>query len=107
MLWILVLIVLALVLWKAIPVKIRSAELYDYMVEQARASQFTTSEALEKRILARAQQLGLPLDKDNIKAVQDGGRVRMTATYTVPLEFPGYTYQWNFRHEIDEPIFIF
>ena len=38
---------------------------------------------------------------------RNGDRLRMRATYTVPLEFPGYTYHWNFDHQVDVPIFIF
>ena len=27
--------------------------------------------------------------------------------YTVPLEFPGYTYYWDFEHDIEEQLYIF
>lgn len=30
----------------------------------------------------------------------------MEVEYTIPVEFPGYTYQWNFHHKLDRPIFI-
>ena len=33
-------------------------------------------------------------------------RVRMTAEYMVVLDFPGYKYEWNIKHELDRPIFI-
>jgi hypothetical protein len=32
--------------------------------------------------------------------------VRITCEYTIPLEFPGYTYHWHFEHIIDRQIFI-
>ncbi len=48
----------------------------------------------------------LPLTKKNLIIETGAGRVRMSATYTVPVEFPGYTYHWKFEHRIDRPIFI-
>ena len=36
-----------------------------------------------------------------------GGRIKMEARFTVPLEFPGYVYYWDFDLQVDRPIFIF
>ena len=106
-LWLLVLGLAVMISVKAVPVKIASAELYDYMDELARSAGVnTTADAVAKAILERAKQLNLPLDKDHIKVERIGDRIRMSAEYTVPVEFPGYTYQWHFRHELDRPIFI-
>ncbi|HEX6861170.1 MAG TPA: hypothetical protein VF414_00045, partial [Thermoanaerobaculia bacterium] len=92
---------------KAIPVKIASAELYDYMDEVARSAGVnTTAEGVKKAILQRAADLKLPLDKDMVTVTRQGDRLRMRAEYTVPVEFPGYTYNWHFVHELDRPIFI-
>jgi len=33
--------------------------------------------------------------------------VRMRAQFTVPLEFPGYTYNWEFDLQVDRGIYIF
>jgi hypothetical protein len=106
-LWTLAFGLVVLIAWKAIPVKIASAELYDYMDELARSAGVnTTADEVAKAILARAQQLNLPLDKEHVKVERIGDRIRMSAEYTVPVEFPGYTYRWHFRHELDRPIFI-
>lgn len=106
-LWLLVLGLVVMVAWKALPVKVASAELYDFMDEQAqRAGVSTTAEQVEKNILQRAVELKLPLNKDQVQVTRDGDRIRMIAEYTVPVEFPGYTYNWTFRHELDRPIFI-
>ena len=106
-LWTIALIVAVLIAYKAIPVKIKSAELYDHMVEMGKFGGKTNPEDMEKDILATAQRLELPLDKEHLKVERIGDRLRMRATYTVPLEFPGYTYNWNFDHQVDVPIFIF
>lgn len=105
-LWLLVLLGFVAVCYKVIPVKIRSAELYDFMEEQAMFAGTTREEVLKKRILDRAKDLDLPVKAKDIKIERRGGRIRMRCTYTVPLEFPGYTYLWNFEHIIDRPVFV-
>lgn len=105
--WLLVLGLAVMISMKAIPVKIASAEMYDYMDEIARSAGVnTTAEDVKKAILARAADLKLPLDKDHVTVTRQGDRLRMRAEYTVPVEFPGYTYNWHFVHELDRPIFI-
>ena len=104
--WLLVLAAFALVCFKAIPVKIKSAELYDYMEEQAKFAGSTSSEILRQRIIKRAGDLGLPVKPKDVMVERAGGRIRMTVSYTVLLEFPAYTYRWSFTHEVDRPIFV-
>ena len=105
--WLLVLGLAVMICVKAVPVKIASAEMYDYMDEVARSAGVnTTAEDAKKAILQRAADLKLPLDKDHVTVVLEGDRIKMRAEYTVPVEVPGYTYNWNFVHEMDRPIFI-
>jgi len=106
-LWVLLLGIVVLIAWKAIPVKIRSAELYDHMEEITKFGARSSPEEMEKDILNKAHELELPLDKDHVKVERIGDRVKMEATYTVPLDFPGYTYEWHFDHQVDRPLFIF
>lgn len=106
-LWLLVLGLAVMISVKAVPVKIASAEMYDYMDEVARSTGVnTTAEDIEKALLQRAADLKLPLDKDHVTVERQGDRVRMRVEYTVPVELPGYTYNWHFVHELDRPIFI-
>lgn len=105
-LWLIVLLAVVGIAAKLIPIKIRSAELYDYMEEQAMFAGRAGTETLRKRILDRAKDLELPLDKKNLKIERRGGRIQIRATYTVPVELPGYTYNWDFEHIIDRPIFV-
>lgn len=106
-LWALALGLAILISWKMIPVKVSSAELADYMVEvaQFQAAQ-KTPEEIKKIILLRASELNIPLAKENVTIVRAGDRIRMTVDYTIPVQFPGYTYNWHFHHELDRPIFI-
>lgn len=106
-LWLLLLGVGVMVALKTIPVKVQSAELYDYMVELTKFAASSSPKQLEKQILNKANELRLPLDKEHVQVRKAGDRIQMEASYTVPIEFPGYTYQWNFDYQIDRPIFIF
>ena len=106
LLWILLVAVAGLVAFKMIPIKVRSSELHDFMVEQAKWAANYPEDQIEKSILTRANELQLPLDKDSVKVEKVRERIRMEATYTVPVVFPGYTYQWKFHHFVDRPIFV-
>lgn len=105
-LWSLLLAAGVLIAWKAVPVKIATSELYDFMVEQAKWAGNTPSEVLQKRIVNKAAELDLPVDPKFVTAEKVGDKIRMEANFTVPLEFPGYTYEWAFDLQVERPIFI-
>lgn len=109
-LWILLFAVSGLVAYKMIPVKINSAKLYDFMVEQARHEQAMrrgrSPEAIQTSIFNRAQELKLPVTKENIRVVKPHNQIVMEVTYTVPVEFPGYTYNWSFNHVVERTLFV-
>ena len=105
--WSVLLAIGLLIAWKAIPVKIASSELYDFMVEQAKFAARTPPASIKRRIVERAEQLDIPLDARNVSVSKAGGRIRMRATYVVTLEFPGYLYDWEFDLQVDRPIFVF
>ncbi|HVS01747.1 MAG TPA: hypothetical protein VMT16_03180 [Thermoanaerobaculia bacterium] len=105
--WLLLLAAASLVAYKMIPVKVQSAQLHDFMVEQARFSYSRGAGQIKKSILQRARELDLPLTDKQLRVRKDRGHIRMEAQYTVPIEFPGYTYEWEFQHQVDRPIFVF
>lgn len=106
-LWLVALGIATLIAWKAVPVKIQSTQLYDFMDEQAKfAAAKSLPDDIAKAIVDRAHQLDIPLDKANCHVVHDGDHIFIEVDYTVPVEFPGYTYQWHFHQKIDRPIFI-
>jgi hypothetical protein len=97
----------ALIAWKAVPVKVQSTQLYDFMDDQAKfAAAKSLPDDIAKAIVNRAAQLNIPLEKKDCRVVHDGDNILIEVDYTVPLEFPGYTYQWHFHQKIDRPIFI-
>ncbi|HEX2252011.1 MAG TPA: hypothetical protein VHQ65_01930 [Thermoanaerobaculia bacterium] len=107
--WMAVLVLGIVVAWIAIPVKVKSAELFDYMQDQAQAAtHIDNSEVLKKRILGKAKDLDLPLTSKNLTVNRTAERIQMDALYIVPLEFPfGYTYEWEFHHEVDRPLYFY
>jgi cytochrome c oxidase assembly protein Cox11 len=107
--WSALLIIAALLAWKLVPVKIKSAELYDFMTDQAGYASTAThnEELVKKRILAKARELELPLDADHLKVERVGDNIKMRAAYTVDVKFPGYVYHWHFDHEVNRPLYIF
>lgn len=105
--WLALMIAGGLIVWEAVPVKVKSAELHDHMADMAIfATRERNNEVIAKNILAKAKDLGLPLTAKNLVVQRTDSRIKMTAEYTVVLEFPfGLTYDWEFRHEVDRPIF--
>ena len=106
-LWILAFVVAGMVAFKMVPVKVKTSELHSFMVDQAKWAGNSTTDALKKSILAKALELGLPLDEKGVNVQKDRDHVRMEVVYTVPIEFPGYTYNWQFHELVDRSIFIF
>jgi hypothetical protein len=106
-LWIAVAVIAGMIAFKMIPVRIQSAELYDFMVEQAKWASNRPPDAIKKAIVQRAKELELPLSADDVEVQRVGDRIKMEAEFTVPVEFPGYTYNWEFHHMVDRSIFIF
>jgi hypothetical protein len=104
--WLLLFVALVIVSKEAIPVKIRTSQLEDFMIELAKFSTREPDEKLQVRILEKAEELQLPLVKKDVTVKKGNGRVRMHAEYAIPLEFPFYTYVWHFEHNVDRPSFI-
>lgn len=98
---------LAVFSWEYLPVRIARAELVDFMEEQAKFATKATPRQIRKSILDKAQALNLPVEAKQVQVQKNGGRVRMRVTYTVPLEFPGYTWDYEVDDVIDRPTYIF
>lgn len=105
--WLVVMVVVGYVAWTMVPIKIASAQLSDFMVDQAQVAEHRSPEQIRKSILAKARDLDLPLDPKKVQVERKGDYIYMDAEYTVPVEFVGgFVYEWHFEHHIDRPIFI-
>lgn len=91
--------------YKLIPVKVRTAELRQEVVDDAKSAGMMNDEKILAAILAKAQEVKLPVTEDNVKINRARGSISIDVQYTVPVQFPGYLYQWHFEHHAENPIF--
>lgn len=102
----LVLLLLAgLIAYKMIPVKVKTADLRDTITDYSRSAGTHNDNAIRKGVAEKAKQLGLPVVEDDVEINRVANTIRVEVAYTVPVEFPGYTYQWKFNHTAENPIF--
>ena len=105
--WVWLAVFLAIIMfgWKTLPVKTSSSQLKDFMVEQSKFAKDANRQQIAKRILNKANQLKLPVTLKDIEVRKTAARVEMRCKYTVPIEFPLYTYNWNFDLFVERAIF--
>ena len=106
-LWTLALILAGMVAWKMVPVKIASAQMHDFMEDQAKFAANLPPDEIKRRILVQAKDLDLPITEKQVVVQRVGDSIRMSCTYTVAVDLPFYTYNWDFKHQVNRPIFIF
>jgi hypothetical protein len=100
-----ILLVAILVAWKMIPIKVKSAELRDAIQDEARSAGTHRDPRILKTILDTAERLELPVTEDEITIRRANNIITIEVDYVVPVEFPGYTYEWEFNHKAENPIF--
>lgn len=106
--WSLALVIVIMIAWKMIPIKVATAEFHDFMDDQARIAGNVRSPApIRKAILAKARELDLPVDPKELVIDLTRDRIKMRVEYTIPVEFPGYTYYWDFKYAESFNIYIF
>jgi hypothetical protein len=93
------------VAWKMIPVKVKAAELRQTVVDEAKSAGTHNDDRIKSAILAKAKEDDLPVTEENITIVRTPSEIKVTVTYTIPIVFPGYTYNWHLEHEAQNPIF--
>lgn len=83
---------------KIIPVYVNSYELDDYIRQQNPfwVTQRASADAIRNNILAKAQDLGLPVSAEQVKVDTGGGRVAVHIDYTVPVDLKVYTLVLHF-----------
>ncbi len=102
------LIVLALgvfIAWKMIPIKVKAAEVRQVVVDEAKSAGTHRDQVIMNNILAKAREDKLPITENDIKISRGNNEITVEVNYTVPVDFPGYTYQWHFNHTATNPIF--
>jgi hypothetical protein len=91
--------------FKVIPVKVRAADLRQTVIDEAKSAGTHHDDQIMKYILAKAADQNLPVTEDSVKIVRRQNDISIDVNYVVPIEFPGFTYQWHINHHAENPIF--
>ena len=100
-----ILIAAGWIAYKMIPVKVKAADLRRTVTDSARSAGQMKDPAIRGNILNKARSLELPVTNSDIEIQRARERIRVEVEYVVPVEFPGYVYQWSFKHVAENPIF--
>jgi hypothetical protein len=100
-------IVVVLVAIKVAPIMIHVGELdkeISNLADRANRREYT-DQRIRHDILERAELLDLPVTKKSVNIKRTSNRIKVTVRYTIPIDFPGYTYVWNKEHYHERPLF--
>ncbi len=105
--WLVVLVVVGYLLWKVVPVKIATSEFYDTMQEQAAFGSIKDPKFIEFEILRKAEELKLPIKKDNLKITRSREAITIECHYEIVIDFFSgvYKYVWKFDPVVQRPLF--
>ena len=60
---------------------------------------------VKDQLVKSAPEFGVPADAV-INPLQRDNRIEVNVQYVIPIEFPGYTYQYNFDHTVKSTAFL-
>ncbi len=91
--------------FKLVPVKVAAADLRRTIVDEARSAGGSQDDRIRASIMSKAEILNIPLDTKDLEITRQRGTIRIEAEYVVPVEFPGYTFNWKHKHTAENPLF--
>ena len=102
---IVILLVAGVLAYKLIPVKVKAADLRDTVVDEAKSAGQHDETVITRNILQKAKELNFPVTEENIEINRKSTYVIIDVNYVVPVDLPGYTFNWKFHHHAENPIF--
>ena len=107
MIWLVLLGIVGYLMWKIVPVKIATSEFYDTMQEQAAFGSIKDPKFIEFEILRKADELKLPIKKENLKITKSREAITVEAHYVVTIDFfnGAYKYVLKFDPVVMRPLF--
>ena len=91
---------------KVIPVRVNAYEFRDFIQEECRfAATRNKDEDIYKRIVEKAKELRLPLDKKNLHMERTMHEMVISAKYEQTIDFKVTKYVYKFDHEERAPLF--
>ena len=105
--WLAIVILIGYGLYKFVPVKVAASRFEDFMSDESSFGSIKSLQQIEKEILAKAQELKLPITKDNLKVVRSREYVIVEAHYEIVVSLFGgaYQYVWKFDPVAKRPTF--
>ena len=105
--WLGILILVGYVLYKVVPVKIATSTFYDAMQEQASFGSIKGLGQIEYAILQKAQELHLPITKENLVIQRSKEAITIEAHYEMTIDFFNglYKYVWKLDPVVSRPLF--
>ena len=106
--WLIILGLVGYVLYKVVPVKIATSEFFDTMQEQASFGSIKDPKFIEYEILKKAEELQLPVKKENLKITKMRDAIKVEAHYEITIDFFSgvYKYVWKFDPVVIRPLFL-
>jgi len=104
--WLALLAIVVVIAFKVVPVKMKTSSFYDAMQDQAQFGSIKGDASIQAELYRKAQELQLPLKKDEIVVRRDMSYVYVEVHYQLPGEFPIYgTYVWREDDKVQRPLF--
>jgi hypothetical protein len=98
--------IVAFVAVKIVPVRIDAYSFRDTLREEARLGAVRKSnEAVFERIMSRAMDLGIPLERKNLRVHRTDRKFVIQATYEQPVDLAVTTYHYRFYAREEAPLF--
>jgi hypothetical protein len=104
--WAALLGVAVLIAAKIVPVKIKTSTFYDAIQEQAQFGSIKGDAAIQAELWRKAQELQIPLKKEDIIVRRDVAYVYVEVHYVLNVDFPIYgVYVWHEDDKVQRPLF--
>ena len=100
-----VLVVVAIALFKLVPLHIAGSKVLDAMNEQANFAGVKPLDKIQYEVFVIAQEAGTPLTLQDIQVRKSGSEVVILAKYEQSVKVLGYNYVYKFDRTVQKPIF--
>lgn len=91
---------------KVIPVRVSAYEFKDVLRTEVRYGAVRDDDSeVKRRILAKAEELEVPIKTKDVKIKRTAGWMTVTAKYEHPIDLKFYTYVYTFNAEEKAPLF--
>lgn len=91
---------------KIIPVRIAAFEFRDFVDQECRyAAVKGSDQEIARRILEKARDLEIPLDKKDLRVARTRSEMIVSYSYVQPIDFKVTTYNYRFEHKYRAPLF--